>query len=54
MKKAKSLRMYPTVNLNGKNSVTQMNSILVAPMDSELDIGAKVVLNEKGVVSPTC
>jgi len=48
MKKAKSLQMYPTVNLNGKNSVTQMNSILVAPMDSELDIGAKVVLNEKG------
>lgn len=40
--------MYPTVNLNGKNAVARLNSILVAPEGSHLDIGGRVVLNADG------
>ncbi|ODS38243.1 MAG: hypothetical protein A7316_01010 [Candidatus Altiarchaeales archaeon WOR_SM1_86-2] len=48
MKKTKSLQMYPTVHLNGKNSLARLNSIIVAPRDSEMDVGSRVMLNEEG------
>jgi len=48
MRKTRSLQMYPAVHLNGKNSVAQLNSILVAPEGSELDVGSKVILNREG------
>jgi len=48
MKKTKSLQMYPTVHLNGKNSLARLNSILVAPIGSEIDVGSRVILNKEG------
>lgn len=48
IEKAKDVQMYPTVNLNGKNAVARLNSILVAPEGSHLDIGGRVVLNADG------
>lgn len=48
MKKTKSLQMYPTVNLRGKNSLARLNSILVAPKGSELDVGSRAILNAEG------
>ena len=48
MKKTKSLQMYPAVYLNGKNSVAILNSILVAPEGSEMDVGSRVILNSEG------
>jgi len=48
MSKTKSLQMYPTVHLNGKNSVARLNSILVAPEGAEMDVGSRVILNAEG------
>lgn len=48
IEKAKDVQMYPTVHLNGRGAVARLNSILVAPEGSHLDIGGKVILNAEG------
>ena len=48
IEKAKDVQMYPTVHLNGRDAVARLNSILVAPEGSHLDIGGKVILNAEG------
>ena len=47
--KVKSVQMYPKVELEGEDATTQLNSIVLAPRESELDIGGAVDL--KGVNS---
>jgi hypothetical protein len=42
-----SIQMYPSTHLMGDNSVASLNSILVAPKGSHLDIGGRVVLSGK-------
>jgi Fe-S cluster assembly scaffold protein SufB len=42
-----SIQMYPSVHLVGDNSVASLNSILVAPKGSNLDIGGRAVLSGK-------
>ena len=44
MKPARSIQMFPSVRLKGEKAVTRLNSVLVATMGSELDIGGRVVL----------
>jgi len=48
MKPARSIQMFPSVRLKGKNAVTRLNSIMVATSGSELDIGGRVVLEAPG------
>ncbi|MBN2224014.1 MAG: SufD family Fe-S cluster assembly protein [Deltaproteobacteria bacterium] len=42
-----SIQMYPSTHLVGDNAVTSLNSILVAPKGSHLDIGGRAVLSGK-------
>jgi hypothetical protein len=44
LKRVRSLQMYPTVRLTGPGAVARFHSILVAPPETELDTGARVVL----------
>ncbi len=44
----KSVQTYPTCFLEGDNSLCRFNSVLVAPSGSDLDTGARVILNGKG------
>lgn len=44
LKPVRSLQMYPTVRLTGPGAVARFHSILVAPSGTELDTGARVVL----------
>jgi Fe-S cluster assembly scaffold protein SufB len=44
LKAVRSLQMYPTVRLAGPGAVARFHSILVAPPGTELDTGARVVL----------
>lgn len=44
----KSLQLYPTAYLNGKNSKASFNSIVLSSKNSDIDIGAKALLNAKG------
>ena len=39
MEKVKDVQMYPTTKLVGEGAVARLNSILVAPEGSHLDIG---------------
>jgi hypothetical protein len=48
MKMAKSVQMYPSVRLMGKNSIARLNTILVAPKGADLDIGGRVSLEATG------
>ena len=48
MKMAKSVQMYPSVRLKGRNAVARINTILVAPKGSDLDIGGRVSLEAPG------
>jgi Fe-S cluster assembly scaffold protein SufB len=48
MKMAKSVQMYPSVRLMGRNAVARINTILVAPKGSDLDIGGRVSLEAPG------
>ena len=45
LKPVKYLQMYPSIILNGRESVARFNSVVVAPEGSYLDMGNKVVLN---------
>ena len=40
--------MYPTTRLVGRGAVARLNSILVAPKGSHLDIGGKAILEVPG------
>ncbi len=42
-----SIQMYPTTHLVGDNAVASLNSILVAPKGSNLDIGGRAILTGK-------
>lgn len=44
LKPVRSLQMYPTVRLTGAGAVARFHSVLVAPRGTELDTGARVVL----------
>jgi hypothetical protein len=46
--KVRSVQMYPKVVLKGKGATTQMNSIIIAPEGSELDVGGEVILEGEG------
>lgn len=44
----KDVQMYPTVRLVGAGAVARLNSILVAPEGSHLDIGGRAILEVPG------
>ena len=48
MEKVKDIQMYPTTHLIGKGAVARLNSVLVAPEGSHMDIGGKVLLEVPG------
>ena len=48
MKPVKDLQMYPTTKLVGTGAVSRMNSILVAPPGSHMDIGGRAILMAPG------
>ena len=48
MKKVRSTQMYPVAYLKGEGATARFSSILVAPPGSDLDVGAKVLLQAKG------
>ena len=45
---AHDIQMYPTVKLMGPGATGRLNSILVAPPESHLDIGGKALLESPG------
>ena len=51
MNKVKDIQMYPTVRLRGKGAVARLNSVLVAPQGSHMDIGGKTILEVPGTRS---
>jgi uncharacterized protein len=48
MRPVKSLQMYPTTNLVGKDAVARFYSIIVGSPDSEYDLGGRIVLKQPG------
>lgn len=44
LEKATDVQMYPTVYLAGEGAVARLNSILAAPVGSNLDIGGRAVM----------
>ena len=48
MQPVRSLQMYPTTQLIGRNAIARYNSVLLAPPKTELDIGARVYLQAPG------
>ena len=48
MEQAADVQMYPTTRLIGKGARARLNSILVAPEGSHLDIGGKAILEVPG------
>jgi len=48
MKPVRSLQMYPTTHLVGKNAVARFYSIIVGSPGSEYDVGGRIFLKEKG------
>lgn len=48
MEKVKDIQMYPTVRLQGKGAVARLNSVLVAPPGSHMDVGGKAILEVPG------
>ena len=48
MKPVRSVQMYPSVRLMGKNAVTRLNTIVIATRGSDLDIGGRVSLEAPG------
>ncbi|MCD8198997.1 MAG: SufD family Fe-S cluster assembly protein [Phascolarctobacterium sp.] len=48
MEKVKDVQMNPVTRLVGKGAVARLNSILVAPKGSHLDIGGKAILEVPG------
>lgn len=48
MKPVRSLQTNPLTNCMGENATARFNSVLVAPPDSHMDVGSRVLLNAKG------
>ncbi|MEM2944500.1 MAG: SufD family Fe-S cluster assembly protein [Methanomassiliicoccales archaeon] len=48
LKPVKSVQMYPTAVLRGKESFGRFNTVAIAHPGSELDIGSKVILSATG------
>ncbi|WP_281679615.1 SufB/SufD family protein [Synergistes jonesii] len=48
LKPAKDLQMYPTVYLNGENSVATFNTVLMTGPGSKMDTGSRVYLRGRG------
>lgn len=48
MKPVKDLQMYPTTKLVGAGAVSRINSILVAPPGSHMDVGGRAILAAPG------
>ncbi len=48
MQKVKDIQMYPSVRLTATGAVARLNSILVAPTGSHMDVGGRVVLEAPG------
>jgi Fe-S cluster assembly scaffold protein SufB len=48
MKPVRSLQTNPLANCAGENSTVRFNSVLVAPPDSHMDVGSRVLLNARG------
>lgn len=48
MKPVKSMQMYPTAHLVGRNAVARFNSVLVATEGSHMDVGSRVILDAEG------
>ncbi|MFO8101127.1 MAG: SufD family Fe-S cluster assembly protein [Dehalococcoidia bacterium] len=48
MKPVRSMQMYPVVKCVGRNCVVRMNSIMVAPPGSHMDVGSRVILDAEG------
>ncbi len=48
MKPVRSLQMYPTVHLAGKNAVARFYSIIVGSPGSEYDLGGRIFLKNQG------
>ncbi|WP_425060522.1 hypothetical protein SCACP_12450 [Sporomusa carbonis] len=48
MRPAKDLQMYPTTKLVGPGAVSRINSILVAPPGSHMDVGGRAILAVPG------
>jgi Fe-S cluster assembly scaffold protein SufB len=45
LKAVKDLQMYPSITMNGANSVARFNSVVVAPKGAHLDLGNRVIMN---------
>ena len=43
--KVRNITMYPTMSLNGENSVARFNSVVVTPQGSYIDTGNRLLLN---------
>jgi len=48
MQKVKDIQMYPSTRLTAKGAVARLNSILVSPPGSHMDVGGRVVLEAPG------
>jgi uncharacterized protein len=48
MKPVRSLQMYPTTHLVGRDAVARFYSIIVGSPGSEYDVGGRIFLKEKG------
>ena len=44
----KSVQTFPTATLSGRNALARFNSVIVAPDGSDIDTGAKVILEAPG------
>jgi Fe-S cluster assembly scaffold protein SufB len=49
----KKVQMYPTADLVGKGAVARFSSIVVAPRNSFLDLGSRVILNAEETSAET-
>ena len=45
LKPVKYLQMYPTITLDGEDAVARFNSVIVAPPESYLNSGSRVIMN---------
>lgn len=48
LKGVKSIQTFPTATLKGKNAIARFNSVIVAPEGSDIDTGARVILEAPG------
>jgi Fe-S cluster assembly scaffold protein SufB len=48
MQKVKDIQMYPSTRLTAPGAVARINSILVAPPGSHMDVGGRVILESPG------